>query len=503
MNKSGADSAKGSYNTSLFRVKVLSVICAVALLSLIFSFSVLADYIQPDAVVSEMLEPVPSYSFDSGVYSYFFSWITFRPGNTTNDGYLRHDITVSASQPIDRFIASNVLVSSGQFSFHVSRYHLDGTLIFDRDYTASYNSYQGYYQASLQYNILPSNNGGYYYICTSDIPLVSQAEPFVTWATSVPQQVQYQSYLPEPQWDLHNRYVVVNDTLYWISYYVNSAYIQQMSVESGSQVYQQSASGTEDGTYLDMSTSAYFYYHANDSITYNGIVYYPVSIQDMSLSFEDMICPCLVSGSTWRLSFDTDFFADYFNILNGFLLDYRIYVSSFDLITGEYIESIYSENTQLNNQDININIGLPEEVSSIYCYGVNFINRSNLPVNLASIVWSYDFDFATWRDDMYSKLDAIYNLLSQSDVPSTTAPVDYASLLDPEPTVSGYDAEDAGSLLAGAVSDVNVELGDGMDWGRNQINDFATGVPELFIVLILALAFGLTIMILGKKKSDN
>ena len=217
-----------------------------------------------------------------------------------------------------------------------------------------------------------------------------------------------------------------------------------------------------------------------------------------------MCAPCLVynsSGSRLTISFDQ--LSGIYSSISDILVDYRIYCSSFDLITGEYIESIYSANGQQGNADININIDCPDEISSVYCYGVDFVNAQNLPVNLASVIWSYDLEFASWRSDISSKLDAIYSLLSQSSVPSTTAPVDYASMLNPEPTVSGYNAEDAGSLLAGAVSDVNVELGDGMEWGRNQLNDFATGVPELFLVVILALAFGLTIMILGKKKSDN
>ena len=118
-------------------------------------------------------------------------------------------------------------------------------------------------------------------------------------------------------------------------------------------------------------------------------------------------------------------------------------------------------------------------------------------------MWSYDLDFASWRTDIASKLDAIYALLSQSSVPTTSAPKDYGTAVSDVSDLPTYNASDVAGVLNSAVSDVNANLSSGIEWGQGWFARIYHDIPELFIVVVLALAFGLVLLVLGKKKSDS
>lgn len=493
--------------------KVLSVVLAVFVATVaIVPLSVSAGPISgnPNPVVSPIVEPFGSQTLISGVYTtkvYMPMYLDLVTSFNTH--YALYFYTCTSSEPLTLNFAGGTIHGNVEFQVtNLTIYDIiTGNVISSGAVTVfRSNALSGY---PWQFSVGPINQGIPYasYSCNSPNLICTGAwgahffDPFVTWAVDAPEQIQYKSSLPSPQWDIHNRYIVIDDKLFWLSFYIDNLWINPItgsatvSSDDHTAVVTGNASDPTDGD---------IYYNYNVSIRYQDKDYYCLQYNSVNYSNETMCAPCLVynsSGSRLTISFDQ--LSGLYSSIADILVDYRIYCSSFDLVTGEYIESVYAANGQQGNAEININIGCPDEISSVYCYGIDFVNPQNLPVNLSSVIWSYDLEFAQWRSDVYSKLNAIYILLAQSEVPSTTQYQDFASMIHDNPTIGDFDAEDAGQILGEAASNVNVNFGDGMEWGRNEINSYLTNIPELFIVIILALSFGLAIMVLGKKKSDN
>ena len=496
---------KGSYKIVRFIALILSVVCASV--SLFICASALGT---PSFVVSSLVQPVPVVE---GVDRHYYMIMQYDTSTSTAVTLRGSTILVDyhlvfQSEPSLQFSTYGGwggmhIISTVPFTATVSQTNVvTGSVLGSNSYTSGTNQYfPNKYLVSS--STIPDFNhlSGYYFLDNTVTSMPSQASPFVTFSPPVPDQTQYRSSLPAPVWDVHNRYIVINDELFWLSLYIDNLWVNPItgSVSQSSDnltaVVTGNASDPTDGD---------LYYNYNVSITYQDKEYYCAQYNGIDYSFEDMCCPALIySSSGSRLTISFDQLSGIYSSIQDILVDYRIYCSSFDLVSGEYIESVYSAQGQVGNADININISCPDSIESIYCYGVEFQNPQNLPVNLGSVLWSYDLDFASWRTDIASKLDAIYALLSQTSVPTTSAPKDYGTAVSDVSDLPTYNASDVVGVLNSAVSDVNANLSSGIEWGQGWFARIYHDIPELFIVVVLALAFGLVLLVLGKKKSDS
>ena len=201
-------------------------------------------YIQPSPAVSSMTEPIPSYNYSQGIYTYHFAWITYREGDTTQDGYNVHIVDMMSLSPVEWFTSPYWFKSSNSFSYHIDRFDIDGNLLGSGDYTAVFNSYQNYYQGNLRYNL--NNGSGWYFIAPEELNCYSESEPFVTFSVLPPEHNRYHSHLSEPVSDKYNRYFIIDDKLYWVSFRINGAYVLTSDIMTEQEV----ESYTSNGEYL-------------------------------------------------------------------------------------------------------------------------------------------------------------------------------------------------------------------------------------------------------------
>lgn len=334
------------------------------------------------------------------------------------------------------------------------------------------------------YPIYPSNMQVY----VGTYPEVLNVTPFVTWSLKPPDHNIYHSHLSEPEWDKYNRYFVLDDKLYWISIRLNGFYLKESDIEGSTGYYQYEALAPAQGGYDNGVVGVL--------AQYSG--YIPVNLSS-SVFFDDLpFTLCLVADTEqWAIRIQSNpLFSDIQT-----KVDYDLFVSEFNLEDGSYISSSFTHETHDLLNTAQYALFESGVFSSVHCYGIDFYNFRNLPINLSDVDWEYDLEFVQWRDSMLSTLNQIYSLLSGDDqsVPEPGSYPDFGgSLNEAESGYSDITPENVAFELQGA-------LGAGSyDSAASQVRDWINlfSIPKIISVCVLALALGTVTLTLGKKKSD-
>lgn len=410
-------------------------------------------------------------SFTPAVYPYRIPTLYFS-GSVTRyeidefnlDGTLlgHHDLSSSG-------IYSNYVLLGGDMGDNVVPYQTGLFFFEDGVNTFPINDYKGY----------GSIFGGY----ATDHQFIS----FSTAPFADPEVIR--SHLSEPVADCYNRYVILNDKLYWFS-------IRDVSFQTATYSAREYQTVPSVEVYTGVDSQGVQYAIIGGS-TYTvpaqfGSIFAgdPDNIFDLSLYCED---------GNFYLTYGYN--SSFASLAQQLYCVCNLFVSEFDVVTGEYSRSSnyifsFDGSFAVHQQFFDVSV---DDISSVKFYGVNYL-YNDVDFHLASIVWGVDPVVENWRDSMLDRLEQIYNLLSQSsDVPETTTSRDFAGELGSADPGAGLNAGDAGGKFNEAVSSLNNLSGAG-DTVKGWINGFLP--PKLMFLVGFVIAFGIVIMILGKNKND-
>ena len=263
-------------------------------------------------------------------------------------------------------------------------------------------------------------------------------------------------------------------------------------------------SGTSLGN-IDFSgvNTGNVHFNSNGTVSLQDIEYYPVSFNHNDI-FEYYRLYCLPTDSdnfVFWLAPDRSFVP--LASVNQLLVNMEFYYSEFDL-EGNYIRS---EMHTVTETDIGLfdSYQSEEPIHSVKFYGIDFFNIDNLPFNLSSVLWQYDYEFKQWRDNMYSKLSEIYNVLSQSESLSSYQGKEFGSQLNAHNALDdlSYNSNSVNSNINSLLGESINKLGsDGGVLRSLTANIIALGNGKIFSLLIITLAAGVIILLLGKNKND-
>lgn len=348
----------------------------------------------------------------------------------------------------------------------------------------------------LWYQILPDGlaYGGLYNGARNDTKLTNE---FVRWAIVPPDPVVYRSYTSEPVSDPLNKYVILcgeeGSYLFWIN-------IRCRDFEALSYSW-------------DIETDDP---NVSDFVTYNEYIK-AQSLFTPRLTFD-------ANGqSMLSLEADQQLLDYYLNMIPsaqsstfGYIA-FDCLITKYDLLTGQYISSTFNSDFRLESWTITIDatnfFGLAQDYDSISIYGVNYLNQSDEVLNRAAIIWGIDPSFESWKEEILSKLDDLYNLLSGQDVTIETAPNDTSAIDDAKNAADALKVTDAsgneihpGEAAASGFAEAESAIADLQNPVREintLINDWVFGInPLIYLPLIVGLALGLLVTIVGKNKSD-
>lgn len=464
-------------------------------LSFLHSF---AYTVQP--VSSPLTEPVPSFSNNRLVFYFVGHYTT---GDSLNDPgfYLFEFEFVFPSTPStleirapnynDFNIKSNVLPSSMiRTAYFLESGNLSSSNPFNHVSQSS-----GVYTCYLANGNFPRNTCDYgYFIAPANVTLYNPLSrfdeaPFVTWSQKPPEHNVFHSHLSEPVSDKYNRYFILDDKLYWISLRLNGFYVENTDITGHAEAFTESEFVPQPGGY--------------DNGYQQVLVPYTTWIADHQeyhsyfdqLPFSLILIP---DPDQWKIAFkSSDIFSDL-----ATRIDCDFFISEFNLADGTYITSSFTSFQRDNLSNAQYALFESGSFSSIKCYGIDFFNSLNLPINLSDVIFEYDLEFEQWKTDVLSYLQQIYNLLAGTETPppdqENTYPDFGGSLNEAESGYSDITPENVALELHGA-------LGAGSyDSAASQVRDWINlfSIPKIISVCVLALALGTVTLTLGKKKSD-
>lgn len=323
--------------------------------------------------------------------------------------------------------------------------------------------------------------------------------PFVQWSQYPPEHNIYHSHLSEPVADEFNRYFIINNKLYWLSFRLQGVYVLKQDIKTDSEVHSYTIDSDIIGTIQSPESQLVL---LGSQTTYNDFEVYPITSDFEALFDSKLIYPALYyNGSSTELRLNLDQYGLMKAISSDHLfLDGQIYLSSFNLEDGTYISSKFFSLEQNILQHVIIDNSL-ENPEDIKCYGIDFLNVNATPVNLSDVLWEYDIEFAQWRSDIRSLLQSIFNTLSEAqsmpDAPTTSNWQEDLSSAEPRLQVSPAEVESAYNVVG---NDINQELGDSASTLHEWVDIFS--VNKLIRLVIFALTVGTAILLLGKKKSE-
>lgn len=463
--------------------------------------------------------------------------------NSIQDIYYLTSATLTGTNDIEIFEDGTWSKSNNPYTVEYKVWNAEtGVLIAQLGQTnANYNSYRNYYQTRFSsvapnfgnvdgyYNVLPEgmidssnqNNANYTY-----------SNEFINFAPVPADIMQYRSPLSEPVADEHNSYFIVNEFLYWVSYRINTIYELQNSIEGSTESYTGSGSLSEEnslvyhedatvqwqnelapinspnsfygqiannnndtfsGILRDLHSSSYGLGVSlgDGSFSYNGQIYVPASVS--SSVYSEPYELCITTLSNKSLSID---FLRHSSLNSDILIDADVYLSIFKIEDGSYVKSeIKSVQGAYNKIGWTSTFNTDYTIDSVRMYGPAFVNTAEIPVNLSSVLWEYDIEFAQWRADMLSLIQSINNALNETptDVEEPTSYSDpYNELNSQIENISQVSLDSINS----AFDVVPASSGSVAQW----VSWFE--VPKLIAVCVFALAAGTVILTLGKKKSD-
>lgn len=465
---------------------------------------------------SPLVEPEPFYSLDSGnLYLRFYGVFQYEndPANGSecilveynlywdglpSDLQIRlpnvNDMAVRASYEVDFNRSTSIyynvstgnIISSGPFANHTSGSNPITMYVAGGNFPRN-TAVSGYLITPSEVDVFNNVNK-------------FMATPFVHWSSKPPKHNIYHSHLSEPISDDINRYFIVDDKLYWLSYRLQGAYALVNDVENTSNVESYTSEGEYIGIVQQSNLNGLLSFGSQTTV--DDYEVFPIKIEDNRVFNDSLLYPALYytsSGLSLNLIIDDIGIAVAIGV-NKLYVDYTIYLSSFNLEDGTYISSKYYSGANLITSNFVVESSVTESLSDIKCYGIAFQNIDNLPCNLSDIQFGYDLEFVQWRETMLNMLTQIYNALSGQEVTtaSYTQPSWSNELKEAEPSTR-VSADEVNSVLGQSFDSVDpdLELKSKMqEW----VNLFS--IPKLITACVFALAMGTIILTVGKKKSD-
>lgn len=406
--------------------------------------------------------------------------------------------------------------SNSNFSSYVDIYNVsDGNLIYHYENLGfnGVNTVSGYYNVKWSNNYFPRTTGIYsdndfvkgYWILPDNLQIANvtypqnlNTEPFVQWSKYPPKHNIYHSHLSEPVADEFNRYFIINDKLYWLSFRLQGVYVLTEDIKTETEVESYIAEGDILGTIQNPESELVL---LGSEITYKDMEVYPVFSKYETLFDSKLVYPALYyNGSTTELRLNLDQYGLVKAIGSDHLfLDAQVYLSCFSVEDGSYISSRFYSVNQNVSQHLIIDNTI-ENPDDIKCYGIDFLNVNATPVNLSDVQWNYDIEFAQWRDNVLSMLENIYKVLGGEELTteSFSDPEWGNELQHAEPTTR-VSQQEMGSVFNNAfqVASPDPELKSTMQHWVNLFSNY-----KLIAASIFALTMGTIILTIGKKKSD-
>lgn len=431
---------------------------------------------------SVMTEPVPSFTAGSEYDTYEAYMIYYKNGYY---GMFAYTILVPHGHPL---------------TFHVWT-NWQWRIESDVNYKASYVSYNvltgevAGIKSEVEGNnfnmILAGqwpNNGGNctdaFFILPDEITLNVQNtqffsyDSFINWAPVVPSIHSYSSYLSEPISDPYNRYIVL---------------------------------AGEDEQYIFLLS-----FSLSDLTMFNSQSVNQ-GVDEIDLIYNHVFIPTLKLDEN-QLKLEIDVNPQIFYILNNtdnHLYTYNLMLGKYRLVDGQYISStLYNGTISSNTTSLAFDFGTVSDFDSIKTYGVEYIDMltSQWHFNFLHCSWGHDPEFETWKQNVLYYLEQIYNLMNTPEDETVTVADDTSAMNEMESAKDDLVVTDA----SGQAVDPAQAAEDNFSMAAEQIGELAEPVstvnglmsslifdkPKLVLPIIVALALGLLVTILGKNKSD-
>ena len=192
----------------------------------------------------------------------------------------------------------------------------------------------------------------------------------------------------------------------------------------------------------------------------------------------------------------------------------RIQITKYDFYTGQYIDSyLFTDFTVAGYKyDFQYNLGSYNDYDAVGIWGVYYDSfDSSYHYNKLACKWSYDQSFAEWQANTLRYLQLIYNVLSEQPEDEPTINDDMSAADEVHSVIDSLTPTDQYGNKVDTAQRVESEL----DRANLQIEDLREGVgtlnetmegflfldPLFYVPLLVGLALGLVITILGKNKS--
>ena len=470
------------------------VLIVLSLLIFLPSFSFLSFAIdQPAFVNSPLPEPVASYSVENGVAHLVFHQIFYELGypdiyGTGNGPYL---VSYDCHYPVSNtvYVTSSAVYSGLASSANNVTYTTEIYRISDGAFmTSNYNSLpygplsiygnnypNMYVYCGLGRSYSPNATTPYFRIIPSGINEIQShnlVNPYVNWGVNPAPVSVFHSSLSEPVADQYNRYIVLG------SHDSQSAFLYMISFNEIEFEFTSSSTGTRN-------------------VSHNGQLWsLTCAISDDDIGIGFLFQP---PSTLDQLSY----------------MKFEMMFSKYDLLTGEYLGSQLFGDVQTSASfeiDVSSFFDSPDEYGSICVYGIScFIDG---PVyHRFSCIWQTDPDFVTWRASVEDYLDKIYNILNKEvEAEDVTIDSDMSAVEEAESARDDLKVTDENGDPIDAAEQVEVAFSEAAS-GFGDLSDSIVGInglintmffqhPIVLLPIIVALALGLLVTILGKNKSD-
>lgn len=431
-----------------------------------------------DSIQAIMPEPVPVYEVVNNEAHVVFYWVSSLQGTiclTEYNAYFplsTHFIVQSTRLFFDNQPNSGSIVNYNiQTGSLVATESADGVYI---------NVNNPFLNPPVYYKWCNSTQNNGFFPINENIQINNQGSPLydIVWGTNSIPVVYHRSFLPEPVCDEYNRYFVLagdeNEYIYVLRYFMSESYI----------------------------------YQVENSISPNNTV---------QAFLRNLVCPYVdLNNNGLQLSLNVD--SDLFALLNATTqstyLFYDLQVAKYNLIDGQFLQSWVYTDIEMSDDPVvlDVDLGDAEDYDSAQFWGVMFQDTSTrYHYNLLACSWAQDPDFISWRQSIENYLDLIYSILSESEESATieqdTSGMDeMMSARDAlEVTDSNGDPVDPAQQVEVAFSQAAEGLSQvapGVVSVNNLITQLFATHPLVTVPIIVALALGLIVTILGKDKSD-
>lgn len=435
-----------------------------------------------DTIQSPIVEPVPFVSEDSNGLHIIIYWVGF-----DNNTYLftKFDAIFPVGTKIyfrgstrqSMFLATNAPTSGVRESYNL----VTGQLYLESN-AGMVNisvTVDGIEYTKFLWCNNTENNG--FYPVNDNIRIDVQGSEYypVEWATEPTPLNYYSTLLAEPVADEYNRYfALVGDTyryLYQVHFWASEMITLQL-------------------TNPDQTTETYF--------DIRGLFAPVVRLENnvLSLSYE-----CVDPDMLDLLNATTQ----------AEIQGLKIQITKYDFYTGAYEDSFLFEYFQVaeSGYTFQYNLGNYNDYDAIGVWGVYYDSfNGSYHYNKLACVWSYNPSFEQWQADTLQYLQLIYNVLSQQPEEDPTINDDMSAVNDVESVIDSLQPTDQNGQRIDTAEKVQSELNranaeiESLRTGASSLNstmeNFIFMDPLFYVPLLVALALGLVITILGKNKSD-